>query len=100
MTASCRCRSFSPRTLFVLIAVCALVSVYVGSYYRLSRRGMREAAANGMAGFLYIPLEGAVAKEDLTDHYRLAAFYGPINWIDRALFGGDDPLRGILWHLE
>ena len=86
-----RCRV---RTLIVTIAGLSLVFAYVGSYHRLSRRGLREASVYGSPAFFYVPWEEAIASRDLSRHYRLAAFYAPVNWVDRTLLGGPYPWRG------
>jgi hypothetical protein len=88
------------RSLIVSVAGLSLALAYVGSYYRLSRRGMREASVYGLAGFLYVPFEDAAASEDLTRHYWLATFYSPVNWIDHHLLGGGSPTQCIIWRLS
>jgi hypothetical protein len=91
------------RTLIVAIAGLSLALAYGATYYRLSRRGMREASAVGLPGFLYVPLQEAAASEDLTRHYRLAAFYAPANWIDQYVFGDHlrkSPIICIMWRLS
>jgi hypothetical protein len=75
----------------------ALLVAYAGSYLYLSRRGMREAKALRMPGFLYIPVE---REEDASRHYALALFYMPANAVDRALTGADEPVRCILFSLS
>jgi hypothetical protein len=91
---------FRLRAILLLIVAVALASAYVGSYYRLSRRGIHEAAEYGMGAFLYVPMEEARRTEDLATHHRLAQFYAPLNWIDRRCFDGQPASRGILWHLR
>jgi hypothetical protein len=44
------------------VAALAVALAYVGSYYRLSRRGMREAKLYGIPGFLYVPVEEVIAR--------------------------------------
>jgi hypothetical protein len=78
----------------------ALFAAYVGSYYHLSRQGMREAKLYGMKGFLYVPVAEALAEKDLSRHHALARFYAPLNWVDQALFGSDGPGRGFTWGLS
>jgi hypothetical protein len=91
---------FTVRTLMVAVAVSSFVFAYVGSYYRLSRRGMQEAAEYGYSGFLYVPFEEARACEDLSRHHALGGVYVPLNLIDRSLFGGPSPVLCILWRLS
>ena len=40
------------RTLLIAVVVAGLASAYLGTHYRLSRRGMREAAPYGDDGLL------------------------------------------------
>ena len=88
---------FSLRLMLVLCVVLGLLFAYAGSYYRLSRRGMRQAEEFGLAGFFYIPFHEAAATHDLTRHHYLAIFFAPANWIDHELFGAPGPTRGITW---
>jgi hypothetical protein len=91
---------FTVRTLMIAVAVSSFAFAYVGSYYRLSRRGVQEAAEYGYSGFLYIPFEEARACEDLSRHHALARVYVPLNWIDRNLFGGPWPMLCIMWRVS
>ena len=91
------------RRLCVLIAfavVLALGGSYVGTYYQLSRCGMQEAKALNMKGFLYIPVQEAIGEEALSRHYALAQLYAPVNAIDQALTGADEPVRCMLFGLS
>ncbi len=88
------------RNLVLVGGLAVLLSMYGGSYYRLSRRGLREAKGYGMAGFLYVPCEEAFQSRDLSRHYRLATFYAPANWVDVVVFNGEGPVRGITWGLS
>ena len=90
MTAALNRRGMGWRPLALLVFT-SLAIVYVGSYYYLSRRGMREAKAHDIDGFLYIPCDEAFITKDFTRHNRLDSFYAPLNWIDRRLFGGTEP---------
>jgi hypothetical protein len=91
---------FTIRRMLLAVALTAVVMAYVGSYYRLSRRGMREAAEYGIAGFLYVPFEEAAEHEDLSRHYALMTVYAPLNWLDRALLGAPGPTVCIMWRLS
>ena len=91
---------FSLRLILVLCVVFGLLFAYAGSYYRISRRGMREAEEFGLAGFLYIPFREAAATHDLTRHYWLRRFYAPANLIDQRAFGAPGPIDGITWGLH
>jgi hypothetical protein len=90
----------SLRGLIKLVALSGLLLAYIGSYHRLSRRGMREAPEYGISGFLYVPVAEAAASEDLSRHHALAIFYAPLNWIDRAAFGAPGPCDCIMWRLS
>ena len=86
---------------WLLLALVALALVlYVGTYYHLSRRGMEEARAFHMHGFLYVPADEVFATQDLSQHYFRMRLYAPLNWLDQTLCGGDGPVRGITWGLS
>ena len=88
------------RTAFVAIAVLSLAMAYVGSYDRLKRRGLRQAADYGYVGFLYVPIEEASAAQDLSRHYAWVTFYEPLNLIDRVVFGGTTHWVSFMWRLS
>ena len=73
---------------------------YVGTYYHLSRRGIAEAAEYGLEGFLYVPVDDVLASEDLSLHYRRCTLFAPANWVDRHVFGGPPPIRGMMFRLS
>jgi len=75
----------------VLVFAWALILSYVGSYYRLSRRGMREAVDYGSPSFLYISAEECARPENDARHYARAILYAPLNWLDRKVFGVPGP---------
>jgi hypothetical protein len=91
---------FKIRQMMVAVALAAVVMSYVASYYRLSRRGMREAAEYGIPGFLYVPLKEAAEHEDLSRHYVLMSYYAPLNWLDRKVLGAPGPTICIMWRLS
>ncbi len=91
---------FSLRALLIGVAIFSLVAAYVGSYCRLSRRGMHEAKTYGLEGFLYVPADEVVASHDLTRHHAFMVFYAPLNWLDREFFGGISPTGSIMWDLN
>ena len=91
---------FSIRRMMLTVALAALVFSYVGSYYRLSRRGMREAALYNIAGFLYVSYLEAAGHEDLSRHYALMTWYAPLNWLDRTLLETTRPTICIMWRLS
>jgi hypothetical protein len=88
------------RTAIAFVIALVLQTAYVGSYYHLSRRGMREARTYGMRAFLYTPaadvLENrSLRRKSLSRHYRLAAIYAPLNELDQMLFRADGPVRDL-----
>lgn len=91
---------FRLRTVFVVLTLLSLVMGYAGAYYRLSRRGMKEAATYGMHGFLYVSMDKVMASEDLSTQLRWCAFFAPANWVDRHVFGGPAPVTEILFHIS
>ena len=91
---------FTIRRMMLAVAFTAVVMSYVGSYHRLSRRGMREAAQYGIPGFLYVRFAEAAEHEDLSRHYTLMTFYAPLNWLDRILLGTPGPTICIMWRLS
>ena len=93
---------FRVRTLMVSVVVVSLLMAYVSSYYRLSRRGMREAEPIALGGILYISIAEWERTHDLSQHYSLMRFYAPLNYLDRQLFGrrGKHPIVCIMWRLS
>lgn len=91
---------FTIRRIMIAVAFAAAAMAYVSTYYHHSRRGMREAAEYGLAGFLYVPFEEAAKHEDLSRHYALLVFYAPLNGLDRILFGAPAPTTCVMWRLS
>jgi hypothetical protein len=89
----------SLRALMVLCIVLGLLFAYVGSCYRLSRRGMREAEEIKLEGFFYIPIADAAAGHDRR-HYWLMVFFAPANWVDQRVFGAPGPASSVMWGLS
>jgi len=90
----------SRRRRFALVIGLVLTTMYVGSYYRLSRRGLREASGCGLSGFLYVPYVEAEATEDLSKHRSIGRFYAPINQLDRLFYRDHYPVECIMWRLS
>jgi hypothetical protein len=82
---------FNLRQIILAVAVTALLIAYFVSYYRLSRRRMREAAEFGIAGFLYVPVEDVAESKGLLMHSTLMVLYAPANWLDHKLLGTPGP---------
>ena len=83
------------RALIVYALLASLLALYVGSYYHLSRRGMREAKQYNMPGFFYESVEDVAAKPDLARHDARRRLYAPLNWIDQKLFDAMGPCGGM-----
>ena len=77
-------KRFSLFALIIGVTVVSLLFAYAGSYYRLSRRGLAEAAEMGMEGFLYDSAERVSATEDLSIQHR-RRFYYPFNIDDVSI---------------
>jgi hypothetical protein len=75
----------------LVVAVTGVLTAYVVTYYRLSRRGMREAAELEMPGFVYVSAEDTTEKSALSIHTAFMVFYAPLNWLDRKLLGTPGP---------
>ena len=88
------------RRLVWLPVVLVLALCYVAGYYHLSRHGLAEAAPLGVEGFLYMPLDEAVASKNLSQHYLLSSIFAPLNLLDRQLFGTPGPVKCILFDLS
>jgi hypothetical protein len=83
---------FTIRQIMLTVAVTAVLTAYFVSYYRLSRRGMREAAEFGIPGFLYVPAGDAAENKGLLMHSTFMVLYAPLNWLDHKLFGSPGPI--------
>ena len=79
--------------MIVAVAIVAFLFADVGSYYRLSRRSLKELAPHGLDGILYVSIE-EIRRDDkaLSQHYRLMWLYTPVNCIDRLFFHKNDPV--------
>jgi hypothetical protein len=82
----------------LLVAVLALLFAYVGTYYRLSRRGIPEAMEHSEHAFAYVPIGDIdssvptrVFQKNAARHFTLCVLFAPLNWLDRKLFGAPEP---------
>jgi hypothetical protein len=88
------------RRWMIVVGLAALAFAYLGSYYRLSRRGMDEAAAFGCDGsFFYISFDEAVRIGNQANalHQARRSWYAPLNWIDRKIYGAPAPEVRIMF---
>ena len=79
-----------------LTVLLILLTLYVGSYFVLSRLGMAEARRYNMRGFHYFPPEDSASWRAL--HFGCMFFYHPINLTDQWLGGpapGSEPMWGL-----
>ena len=82
----------------LLAGSAVLLAAYVGSYARLSRRGMAEARTVNAPYFFYCPLSDVRPYKDLPRQHRLTVVvFDPVNRVDRAWLGGGEPCRGVTW---
>ncbi|WP_234952823.1 hypothetical protein, partial [Rhodopirellula baltica] len=88
------------RTLFVLVAIAAVLMAYAGRYIQLRQRSYAESVEHGMVGILYTPSADLFRTQDLSLHYRRCVIFAPANWVDQTFFGGDGPIRCIMFSLE
>jgi hypothetical protein len=82
---------FTIRQIMLAVALTAVLMAYFGSYYRLSRRGMREGAEFGIVGFLYVPVQNVTEDKGLLTHSALMILYAPLNRLDHKIFGAPGP---------
>lgn len=81
---------FSLRTLLTSVVLVTLLASYINSYYRLSRRGMKEAAEVEMEGFFYVTMDemvDSIRRGERSSHYPLRILFLPANSIDHLIFG-------------
>ncbi len=90
---------FRLRKMFVALTLLSVTMAYAGAYYRLSRRGIEDAAVYGLSGFFYVSADEVMASEDLTTQRRWCLFFAPANWVDQLVFGGPQPIENIMFHL-
>jgi hypothetical protein len=91
---------FRFQKVFVAMTLLAIVVAYAGAYYRVSRRGIEEAATYDLIGFFYIPVEEAIASADWSAHFRRCDFFAPANLIDQYIFAGPAPISHFTTRLS
>ncbi len=80
------------------IVVC-LLTVYVGGYWHLSRRGMAESKKLGVEYFFYVPyegiLDGSIPADErkllLRNNTRLQLLYLPLQRLEEYTWGLEMP---------
>ncbi len=87
---------FRLRTLLIGVLLASLLASYVGTYYRLSRRGVAESGEP----FFYVPVNEILGPEDFWRHRWRVLFFAPANQIDRHVFGGPEPVIDVMWELS
>lgn len=75
-----------------------VLTLYVGSYAVLSRRGMEEAERCNMCGFYYFTPENTETWR--AKHSFCCWLYFPINALDQAVGLGKGPGRVLFWGLS
>lgn len=83
------------------VVVGLLLSVYVGSYFALYRRGVAEAERYGYDFFFYVPFADVVSAHDSTRrHQLLGPVYSPLNERHYRWLGGRPACKCILFGLS
>ncbi len=85
---------------FVAMTLLSVILAYAGAYYRLSRRGVEEAAAYGLHGFFYVSADDVIESQDLSTQRGWCMFFAPANWVDQWVFGGPQPIQSIMFRLS
>ena len=91
---------FRLRKMFVAITLLSVAMAYTGAYFRLSRRGIKEAADCGLSGFFYVSADEVMTSQDLSTQRRWCLFFAPANWVDQLVFGGPLPIEDITFRLS
>lgn len=86
--------------MFVAITLLSVVMAHAGAYYRLSRRGIKEAADYELKGFFYVSADEVMTSQDLSTQRRWCLFFAPANWVDQLVFGGPPPIESIMFRLS
>jgi hypothetical protein len=88
----------SRRTCWAGAVFLLLLTLYVGSYLYLSRKGIAECDALGYTGLYFSPPVRGREWEDW--NFRCVWFYWPLIKVDRWLGTGREPGCVPLWGLE
>lgn len=89
----------SGRSKHVLLILGSVLLIYTLSYVVLRNRGIGQMEAYDNVGILYTDVESTFQRKDLTVHLLLAALFAPANELDCKFFGGEYPIRCILFDL-
>ena len=77
------------------------IAVYVIAYINLRNRSIRETQRfNLTEGMLYDSVENLEKSHDLSTHHFRSRIFAPLNTVDRLMFGGKAPIRGIMFDLQ
>ena len=83
------------------VVVGVLLTLYVGGYAALYRRGVAEADAFGSTYFFYDSFLDVLAARDSTrQHHVLLLLYGPLNALHHDWLGGRSACRCMMFGLS
>ena len=82
-----------------LLIIGSALLFYTLTYVVLRNRGINQMKAYDNVGILYTDVESTFQRKDLTVHLLLAALFAPANELDCMFFGGEYPIRCILFDL-
>ena len=77
------------------------VAVYVIAYIHFRNCSVHEMqSVNLTEGMIYDSFENLDRTHDLSTHHSHARFFAPLNAVDCMFFGGESPVRGIMFDLQ
>lgn len=86
---------------FLLIVVpVILIATYVMIYLRLRNRGVAEWKQYGDDCFLYDQVDRVMQSHDMSTHEFRFWVFSPLNYFDRHIFGGPEPIRCLMFDIE
>lgn len=90
------------RSVSVLLAFTLLssLSAYVGTYVSLRNRGLNELRQYNSEGFLYDSAHRVLQTHDMRTHEFRSRIFAPVNFVDRMIFNGPEPIRCLLFDLS
>lgn len=78
----------------------APLMVYVFTYVTLRNRGLSECKQYDSAGFLYDRTDDVLRTHNMRTHEFRMWIFTPLNFVDRTLFNGPDPIRCLMFELS